>query len=183
MGSIIMLPTNMAKVGDLAAVVDLTAVGSMGIAWLRARGVQPARGGIGVRGGCVAVRGHRSSACISCRWRSASPCDGGGYLASFIPWFSSTPITTHRRDCVALLTTIANFGGPTITGRIGSVSVWGVILPVGLLSVVGWLWFKPDLRCHGIRRDFRSARHWLEHRADRSGRFSAWSRRRRTPRC
>jgi putrescine:ornithine antiporter len=29
-----------------------------------------------------------------------------------------------------------------VTGRIGSVTVWGVILPVGLLSIIGWFWFS-----------------------------------------
>jgi putrescine:ornithine antiporter len=42
------------------------------------------------------------------------------------------------------LTTIANFGGPKVTGRIGSITVWGVIIPVGLLSFLGWFWFKAD---------------------------------------
>jgi putrescine:ornithine antiporter len=42
------------------------------------------------------------------------------------------------------LTTVANFGGPTITGRIGSVTVWGVILPVGFLSIFGWFWFHGE---------------------------------------
>jgi putrescine:ornithine antiporter len=51
--------------------------------------------------------------------------------------------------CLALivllwLTTAANFGGPRITGRIGSITVWGVILPVGLLSIIGWLWFSSS---------------------------------------
>ena len=41
------------------------------------------------------------------------------------------------------LTTAANFGGPGITGRLGSITVWGVIIPVAGLSVIGWLWFKP----------------------------------------
>jgi putrescine:ornithine antiporter len=39
---------------------------------------------------------------------------------------------------------VANFGGPAITGRIGAVTVWGVILPVGLISIIGWFWFKGD---------------------------------------
>ena len=43
------------------------------------------------------------------------------------------------------LTTLANFGGPSVTGRIGSVTVWGVIIPVGVLSLIGWFWFKPDV--------------------------------------
>ena len=43
------------------------------------------------------------------------------------------------------LTTFANFGGPSWTGRIGSITVWGVIIPVGLLSIIGWFWFKPTI--------------------------------------
>jgi putrescine:ornithine antiporter len=66
-----------------------------------------------------------------------------GYLAAFFPWLSSTPIAT----CIGVigllwLTTFANFGGPSVTGRIGSVTVWGVILPVGMLCVIGWFWFS-----------------------------------------
>ena len=40
---------------------------------------------------------------------------------------------------------MANFGGPSLTGKIGSVTVWGVILPVGWISVIGWIWFKSDV--------------------------------------
>jgi putrescine:ornithine antiporter len=42
------------------------------------------------------------------------------------------------------LTTVANFGGPSLTGKIGSLTVWGVILPVGFLSFAGWFWFKSN---------------------------------------
>jgi putrescine:ornithine antiporter len=42
------------------------------------------------------------------------------------------------------LTTVANFGGPSVTGRIGAITVWGVILPVGLISVIGWGWFHAS---------------------------------------
>jgi putrescine:ornithine antiporter len=68
-----------------------------------------------------------------------------GYLAGFFPWLSSTPVTT----CIGVigllwLTTVANFGGPSWTGRIGSVTVWGVIIPVGLLSLIGWFWFSTQ---------------------------------------
>jgi putrescine:ornithine antiporter len=40
------------------------------------------------------------------------------------------------------LTTVANFGGPRVTGRIGAITVWGVILPVAGLSLIGWFWFS-----------------------------------------
>jgi putrescine:ornithine antiporter len=59
---------------------------------------------------------------------------------------SATPIAT----CISViglirLTTVANFGGPSLTGRIGAVTVWGVIIPVGVLSLIGWFWFKSDV--------------------------------------
>jgi putrescine:ornithine antiporter len=41
-----------------------------------------------------------------------------------------------------VLTTVANFGGSRITGRIGVVTVWGVILPVVAVSILGWFWFS-----------------------------------------
>jgi len=66
-----------------------------------------------------------------------------GYLAAFIPWLSSAPTATCIGVIALLwLTTVANFGGPSLTGKIGSITVWGVILPVGLLCVIGWFWFK-----------------------------------------
>jgi putrescine:ornithine antiporter len=59
---------------------------------------------------------------------------------------SATPIATCLSVIAVLwLTTVANFGGPAVTGKIGSITVWGVILPVGLLSIMGWFWFKPDV--------------------------------------
>jgi putrescine:ornithine antiporter len=68
-----------------------------------------------------------------------------GYLSTFFPWLSSTPVATCLGVIGLLwLTTVANFGGPSWTGRIGAVTVWGVILPVGLLCIIGWFWFKPS---------------------------------------
>jgi putrescine:ornithine antiporter len=143
MGSgIIMLPTNMAKVGAISLLSWIvTAVGSMAIAYGFAQaGVFNQREGgmsayaedaYGKSGYFQVFYLYFLSLAIG---NVAIAISAVGYLASFIPWLSSTPITTS----------IANFGGPTITGRIGSVTVWGVILPVGLLSVVGWLWFKPS---------------------------------------
>jgi putrescine:ornithine antiporter len=68
-----------------------------------------------------------------------------GYLAGFFPFMSATPIAT----CLSVigliwLTTVANFGGPSITGKIGSVTVWGVIIPVAGLSIIGWFYFSGD---------------------------------------
>ena len=43
------------------------------------------------------------------------------------------------------LATIANFGGARITGRISGVTVWGVIIPVVGISIIGWFWFSPTM--------------------------------------
>jgi putrescine:ornithine antiporter len=43
------------------------------------------------------------------------------------------------------LTTVANFGGPRITGQIGNITILGVIVPVVGVSLLGWFWFKPTL--------------------------------------
>jgi putrescine:ornithine antiporter len=42
------------------------------------------------------------------------------------------------------ITTFANFGGARVTGRIGSVTVWGVIIPTVIISIIGWFWFSAD---------------------------------------
>jgi putrescine:ornithine antiporter len=153
MGSgIIMLPTNMAKVGAISLLSWIvTAAGSMAIAYGFAQaGVFNQREGgmsayaedaYGKSGYFQVFYLYFLSLAIG---NVAIAISAVGYLAAFIPWLSATPIATCIGVIVLLwLTTVANFGGPTITGRIGSVTVWGVILPVGLLSVIGWLWFKP----------------------------------------
>ena len=52
---------------------------------------------------------------------------------------------------IALLwvTTFANFGGARITGKIGAITVWGVIAPVVLVSTIGWFWFDSSIYAAG----------------------------------
>ena len=152
MGSgIIMLPTNMAQVGAISLLSwGVTAVGSMAIAYGFAQaGIFNQRPGgmsayaedaYGKDGYFVVFFLYFLSLAIG---NVAIGISAVGYLASFFPWLASAPIAT----CVGViallwLTTVANFGGPSVTGRIGSITVWGVILPVGLLSFMGWFWFK-----------------------------------------
>jgi putrescine:ornithine antiporter len=47
------------------------------------------------------------------------------------------------------ITTFANFGGASITGKIGAVTVWGVIGPVVLVSTIGWFWFDSNVYAAG----------------------------------
>jgi putrescine:ornithine antiporter len=152
MGSgIIMLPANMAKVGAISLLSwGVTAVGSMAIAYGFAQAglFNQKPGGMsayaeeahGKAGFFMTFYLYFFSLAIG---NVAIAISAVGYLAAFFPWLASTPVAT----CVGVigliwLTTVANFGGPRVTGRIGSITVWGVILPVGLLSIVGWFWFN-----------------------------------------
>jgi len=154
MGSgIIMLPTNMAKVGAISLLSwGVTAVGSMALAYGFAQaGLLNSRAGgmaayaedaYGKDGYFLTFFLYFLSIAIG---NVAIAISAVGYLATFFPWLSSTPIAT----CIGVigliwLTTVANFGGPTVTGRIGAITVWGVIVPVAGLSIIGWFWFNSE---------------------------------------
>ena len=154
MGSgIIMLPANMAQVGAISLLSWLvTAVGSMAIAYgfaqaglfnQRPGGMSAyAEDAYGKSGYFLVFFLYFLSLAVG---NVAIGISAVGYLAGFFPWLTSTPIMT----CLGLiallwLTTVANFGGASLTGRIGSITVWGVIIPVGVLSIIGWLWFSGE---------------------------------------
>jgi putrescine:ornithine antiporter len=154
MGSgIIMLPTNMAQVGAISLLSWIvTAVGSMAIAWGFAQAglFNQREGGMsayaedsyGKPGYFIVFFLYFISLAIG---NVAIAISAVGYLASFFPWLSSTTVATTIGVIGLLwLTTIANFGGPSVTGKIGSVTVWGVILPVGFISFLGWFWFNSE---------------------------------------
>jgi putrescine:ornithine antiporter len=154
MGSgIIMLPTNMAQVGAISLLSwVVTAVGSMAIAYgfaqaglfnQRAGGMAAyAEDAYGKSGYFQVFFLYFLSLAIG---NVAIAISAVGYLATFFPSMSATPISTCITVIALLwLTTFANFGGPSVTGKIGSVTVWGVIIPVGLLSIIGWFWFSKD---------------------------------------
>jgi putrescine:ornithine antiporter len=65
-----------------------------------------------------------------------------GYLATFFPVLSSTPIMTCFSVIGLLwLTTVANFGGPSVTERWLHHRVGSFPWP---LSVIGWFWFSSE---------------------------------------
>ncbi|HEY6513134.1 MAG TPA: putrescine-ornithine antiporter [Burkholderiaceae bacterium] len=152
MGSgIIMLPSNMAKVGAISLLSWLvTALGSLAIAYGFAQaGIFNQRtGGLaayaedayGKDGYFQVFFLYFLSLAIA---NVAVASSALGYMAAFFPALTATPVATCI-GVIALLwiTTAANFGGPGLTGKIGSVTVWGVILPVGFLAVAGWIWFS-----------------------------------------
>ena len=154
MGSgIIMLPTNMAQVGAISLLSWIvTAVGSMAIAYgfaqaglfnQRTGGMSAyAEDAYGKSGFFIVFFLYFLSLAIG---NVAIAISALGYLSAFLPLLSSTPIMTCIGVIALLwLTTVANFGGPSVTGKIGSITVWGVIIPVGFLSFAGWFWFSSE---------------------------------------
>ena len=154
MGSgIIMLPANMAQVGAISLLSWLvTAVGSMALAYGFAQaGVFDRKAG-GMPAYAEASHGLSGSFMVSYLYyislaiaNVAIAITAIGYLVPFFPWLASTQTaTTIGVIGLIWLSTVANFGGPSVTGKIGSVTVWGVIIPVVGLSVIGWFWFSTE---------------------------------------
>jgi putrescine:ornithine antiporter len=155
MGSgIIMLPSNMAKIGSISILSWLvSAIGAMALAYSFAVAgyLVPRSGGISL----YAEEGHGKSGFFMTSYNYffclvvgdiAIAVSAIGYLSSFIPWLGSTPVHTCIGVIASLwLTTIANFWGARITSRFNSVSVWGVIIPVASLAFFGWFWFDPSM--------------------------------------
>jgi len=155
MGSgIIMLPSSMAQLGAVSLLSWIvTAVGSMAIAYSFAQlGVLCPRSG-GMSAYSEEAHGKSSFFMASFLYylslaigNVAIAISAVGYLTPFFPWLGTGAVPLFI-GVVGLiwLTTLANFGGPKVTGQIGTVTVWGVIIPVGMLSIIGWFYFKPDV--------------------------------------
>ena len=155
MGSgIIMLPASMAQLGAISLLSwGVTAVGSMAIAYGFAQcGLFCKRSG-GMS--AYTEEAHGKSGFFMCSFlyflsliiaNVAIALSAVGYLSAFIPWLGSGPAPLFIGSLALIwLTTAANFGGPRITGRIGVVTVWGVILPVAGLCVIGWFYFRAEV--------------------------------------
>lgn len=154
MGSgIIMLPTKLAEVGALSIVSWLiTAVGSMCLAYAFAKaGMYTRKGGgmggyaeysFGKSGNFMANYTYGVSLLIA---NIAIAISAVGYAATFMD-AQLTPLMTGIYTIFTLwLATVLNFGGASITGRVSSFTVWGVIAPVLVISTVGWAYFSTDM--------------------------------------
>ncbi|WP_434362112.1 putrescine-ornithine antiporter [Parasalinivibrio latis] len=153
MGSgIIMLPASLAQVGAISLLSwVVTALGAMCIAYTFAKcGAFCKRSG-GMSAYSEEAHGKSSffissytyyvCLVISC---VAIAVSAVGYIKPFIPWLDTPMHTFYGVVAILVLTMVANFGGAKITGQISSVTVWGIILPVFGLSVIGWWWFDPQ---------------------------------------
>ncbi|WP_298705431.1 putrescine-ornithine antiporter [uncultured Veillonella sp.] len=154
MGSgIIMLPTKLAQVGALSIVSWLiTAVGSMALAYAFAKcGMYSRRSGgmggyaeysFGKAGNFLANYTYGVSLLIA---NIAIAISAVGYGATFMNADLSPFMTGMWTIFTLWLATVLNFGGASITGKVSSVTVWGVIAPVFVISTAGWFFFSGDM--------------------------------------
>lgn len=159
MGSgIIMLPTKLAEVGTISILSWLvTAVGSTALAYAFAKcGMfSKKKGGMGgyaeyafgKSGNFLSNYTYASSLLIA---NIAIAISAVGYGVEMFNMGGMDLTLGPIGVCMAVIgllavTTFANFGGPKVTGQIGAVTVWGVIIPVVGISIIGWFWFSPTM--------------------------------------
>ena len=154
MGSgIIMLPTKLAEVGTISIISWLvTAVGSMALAWAFAKcGMFSKKPGgmggyaeyaFGKSGNFMANYTYGVSLLIA---NVAIAISAVGYGTELFGAALSPVQIGLATIGVLWICTVANFGGARITGQISSITVWGVIIPVVGLCIIGWYWFSPTM--------------------------------------
>ena len=154
MGSgIIMLPTKLAEIGTISIVSWLvTAVGSTALAYAFAQcGMFSKKSGgmggyaeysFGKAGNFMANYTYGVSLVIA---NTAIAISAVGYCSEFLG-ATLSPLSIALWTIFTLwLATVLNFGGARITGNISSFTIWGVIIPVVGISIIGWKWFDGTM--------------------------------------
>ena len=154
MGSgIIMLPTKLAEIGTISIVSWLvTAVGSTALAYAFAQcGMFSRKSGgmggyaeysFGKAGNFMANYTYGVSLVIA---NTAIAISAVGYGSELLG-ATLSPLSIALWTIFTLwLATVLNFGGARITGNISSFTIWGVIIPVVGISIIGWKWFDGTM--------------------------------------
>lgn len=154
MGSgIIMLPTNLAQVGTMSIISWLvTAGGAMALAYAFAQCGMFSRNSGGMGGYAEYSFGKSGSFMANYTYgvslliaNAAIAISSVGYASVFLGLQLSPIMVGLSTIFVLWVATVLNFGGARITGKISTFTVWGVIAPVLVLSVLGWFWFSGKL--------------------------------------
>jgi len=154
MGSgIIMLPTNLAQVGTMSIMSwVVTVAGAMALAYAFSRaGMYTSKDGgmggyaeysYGKAGSFMANYTYGVSLVIA---NAAIAISAVGYAAVLLGVHLS-PVEVALGTIFTLwLATVLNFGGARITGQISTFTVWGVIIPVVVISIGGWFFFSGHM--------------------------------------
>ena len=148
---IIMLPAKLAAVGSISVISWLvTLTGAMCLAYIYARlGTYGHNRKNGMGGYSENTFGKFGNFIINYSYgvslifaNVAIAVAAVGYVSTFLGWSLSSMDIVIWTIVILFIATIANYWGPRVTGRIGSVTVWFVIIPVGFIAIFGWFWFS-----------------------------------------
>ena len=149
---IIMLPTKLAEVGTISVISWLiTALGSLALAMTFARcGMFTTKPGgmggyseyaFGRIGHFMANYAYAVSIVIA---NVAIAISAVGYGAGFLGT-SFTPLQTCLYTIALLWIAAAlNFSGSRYSGKLSAITIWGAIIPVLGISLIGWFWFDAS---------------------------------------
>lgn len=68
-----------------------------------------------------------------------------GYLAALFHWTLSPIEINDVIIVILILSTLLNFGGTELTGKISNFTILGISVPVAVLLVAGWSYFNPTM--------------------------------------
>ena len=154
---IILLPTKLAEVGGISILSWLiTATGSLALAYAFARCGMLSRKTGGMGGYAEYTFGKAGNYLTNYTYgvslliaNVAISITAVGYIQTLFDIKLDSLQVGLATIALLWITTFANFGGARITGRIGSITVWGVIAPVVLVSTIGWFWFDSSVYAAG----------------------------------
>lgn len=149
---IVLLPTKLAEVGAISILSWLvTATGSLALAYAFAQCGMLSRKSGGMGGYAEYAFGRAGNYLVNYTYGSsllianvAIGITAVGYMTELFDLKLSPAGVGMATIALLWITTFANFGGAGITGKIGGITVWGVILPVVGVSTLGWFWFSPS---------------------------------------
>lgn len=158
MGSgIIMLPAQLAGVGNITIISwVLTSMGAMALAYGFAKCGRYSKNIGGMGGYAQYTFGKSGNMLANYTYAVAIVIANVGVAISAVGYFCKVAEIEIGGIATALwtmffiwLTTLPNFWSSKITGKIGAVTVWGVIIPVIGIIFIGWFWFKSDIYVDG----------------------------------
>lgn len=150
---IIMLPSQLADVGNISIFSWLlTSIGAMSLAYGFAKCGRYSKNIGGMGGYAQYAFGKSGNMMANYTYAVAILIANLGVAISAVGYFSKFfeieigGLATAIWTIIFIwMTTIPNFWGPKVTGHIGSVTIWGVIIPVVGIIIIGWFWFKPEV--------------------------------------
>ncbi len=153
MGSgIALLPANLASIGSLTFISwIIAAIGAIGLAFVFAKlsATNPQEGGpVAYAGEVAPILGFQTGVLyFNANWigNLAIAITGVAYLSTFFPILNHPVAAGIATIVVIWIFTAINLLGASWVGRLVTIGVILLLIPVILTSVVGWYFFKPDI--------------------------------------